>query len=46
MQHLATANAVVVPQLLACLSGTALYREQNILVDLVKRAPRWSSTAT
>ena len=38
MQHLATANTVAVPQMLACLAGTALYREQNILVDLVKRA--------
>jgi conjugal transfer pilus assembly protein TraI len=38
MQHLATANTVAVPQLLSCLAGTALYREQNILVDLVKRA--------
>ena len=38
MQHLATANTVAVPQMLSCLAGTALYREQNILVDLVKRA--------
>ncbi|MBK6789108.1 MAG: TraI domain-containing protein [Betaproteobacteria bacterium] len=38
MQHLATANTIAVPQMLSCLAGTALYREQNILVDLVKRA--------
>lgn len=38
MQNLATANTVAVPQMLSCLAGTALYREQNILVDLVKRA--------
>jgi conjugal transfer pilus assembly protein TraI len=38
MQHLATANTVAVPQMLSCLAGTPLYREQNILVDLVKRA--------
>ena len=38
MQHLATANTVAVPQMLSCLAGTPLYRDQNILVDLVKRA--------
>jgi conjugal transfer pilus assembly protein TraI len=38
MQHLATANTVAVPQMLSCVAGTALYRDQNILVDLVKRA--------
>lgn len=38
MQHLATANTVAVPQMLSCLAGTTLYREQNVLVDLVKRA--------
>lgn len=38
MQHLATANTIAVPQMLSCLAGTALYRDQNILVDLVKRA--------
>jgi conjugal transfer pilus assembly protein TraI len=38
MQHLATANTVAVPQMLSCLAGTALYREQNILGGLVKRA--------
>jgi conjugal transfer pilus assembly protein TraI len=38
IQHLATANTIAVPQMLSCLSGSALYREQNILVDLVKRA--------
>jgi conjugal transfer pilus assembly protein TraI len=38
VQHLATANTVAVPQMLSCLAGTVLYREQNVLVDLVKRA--------
>jgi len=38
MQHLATDNKIAVPQLLACLSGAPLYREQNILIELVKRA--------
>ncbi len=38
MQHLATANTIAVPQMLSCLAGTALYREQNTLADLVKRA--------
>lgn len=38
MQHLATGNTVVVPQFLACLAGMPLYREQSILVELVKRA--------
>lgn len=38
MQHLATDNTVAVPHLLSCLAGSPLYREQNILVDLVKRA--------
>lgn len=38
MQHLANGNAVVVPQFLACLAGMPLYREQSILVELVKRA--------
>jgi len=38
MQHLATGNNIAVPQMLSCLSGLPLYREQSILVDLVKRA--------
>jgi conjugal transfer pilus assembly protein TraI len=38
MQHLATASTIAVPQMLSCLAGAALYREQNVLVDLVKRA--------
>jgi conjugal transfer pilus assembly protein TraI len=38
MQHLATANSVVVPQLLASVAGIPMYRDQNVLVDLVKRA--------
>ncbi|WP_082568259.1 MobH family relaxase [Rhizobacter sp. Root1221] len=38
MQHLATGNGIVVPQLLASVAGIPLYRDQNVLVDLVKRA--------
>ena len=38
MQHLATGNSIAVPQLLSCVSGLPLYREQNVLVDLVRRA--------
>lgn len=38
MQHLASGNTVAVPQMLASLAGVPMYREQNILVDLVKRA--------
>lgn len=38
MQHLANGNTVAVPQMLASLAGIPMYREQNILVDLVKRA--------
>lgn len=38
MQHLSTGNAIAVPQLLSCVSGLPLYREQNVLVDLVRRA--------
>lgn len=38
MQHLACGNTVAVPQMLASVAGVPMYREQNILVDLVKRA--------
>lgn len=38
MQNLASGNTVAVPQMLASLAGIPMYREQNILVDLVKRA--------
>lgn len=38
MQYLATGNGVVVPQLLASVSGIPVYREQNVLMELVKRA--------
>lgn len=38
MQYLDQGNTIAVPQLLSCLSGAPLYREQNILADLVKRA--------
>lgn len=38
MQHLAAGNAIAVPHMLSCLSGIPTHREQNVLVDLVKRA--------
>ena len=38
MQHLADGNAVVIPHLMASLTGTALYREANTLDQLVRRA--------
>jgi conjugal transfer pilus assembly protein TraI len=38
LQHLAANNSVVVPHMLASLSGMPLYREHNILDDLVRRA--------
>lgn len=38
LQHLATANSMVVPHLLASLSGMPLYREHNVLDGLVRRA--------
>ena len=38
MQYLATGNTVVVPHMMAAISGTALYREHNILDELVRRA--------
>lgn len=38
LQHLATANSIVVPHLLASLSGMPLYREHNVLDALVRRA--------
>ncbi len=38
MQHLAEANHVVVPQMLASMTGIPLLHEQSILIELVKRA--------
>jgi len=38
MQHLAAGNSIAVPHMLSSLSGIPPQREQNILVDLVKRA--------
>lgn len=38
LQFLAEDNAVIVPHLLASISGVALYREHNVLDDLVRRA--------
>ena len=38
MQHLAEANHVVVPQMLASMTGIPLLHEQSNLIELVKRA--------
>jgi conjugal transfer pilus assembly protein TraI len=38
LQYLADGNAVVIPHLMASLSGTVLYREANTLDQLVRRA--------
>jgi conjugal transfer pilus assembly protein TraI len=38
LQHLAEGNAVVVPHLLASISGMPLYGQPNVLDDLVRRA--------
>lgn len=38
MQHLAEANHVVVPQMLASMTGIPLLHEQSILIELVKRS--------
>jgi conjugal transfer pilus assembly protein TraI len=38
MQHLAAANRVVVPQMLASITGIPLLHEQSILIELVKRS--------
>lgn len=38
MQHLAAANNVVVPQMLASMTGIPLLHEQSILIELVKRS--------
>jgi conjugal transfer pilus assembly protein TraI len=38
LQHLASGNSLVVPHMMASLSGIPLYREHNILDDLVRRS--------
>jgi conjugal transfer pilus assembly protein TraI len=38
MRHLAEDNAVIVPQLMASISGVALYRDHNVLDELVRRS--------
>ena len=38
LQHLATGNSIIVPHLMACVSGMPVYREHNILDDLVRRS--------
>jgi len=38
LQHLAADNAVIVPHLMASISGMPLYREHNMLGDLVRRS--------
>ena len=38
MQHLAKGNNIAVPHLLSCLAGSTLYRDQNVLVELVNRS--------
>jgi conjugal transfer pilus assembly protein TraI len=38
LQHLATANSVVVPQLLACVAGIPLLTDRSIMMELVERA--------
>ncbi|HEY0846599.1 MAG TPA: MobH family relaxase [Noviherbaspirillum sp.] len=38
LQHLATGNSVIVPHMMASISGMPLYREHNILDELVRRS--------
>lgn len=38
LQHLASANTVIVPHMLASIAGVPVYPEHNILDDLVRRA--------
>lgn len=38
LQHLATDNTVIVPHLMASISGMPIYRGRNILDDLVRRS--------
>lgn len=38
LQNLATGNSIIVPHMMASISGMPLYREHNILDDLVRRS--------
>lgn len=38
LQHLASGNSIVVPHMMASVSGMPVYRERNILDDLVRRS--------
>ncbi|MCU6435327.1 TraI domain-containing protein [Undibacterium sp. Jales W-56] len=38
LQHLATGNTVIVPHMMASISGMPIYRDRNILDDLVRRS--------
>ncbi len=38
MQYLANDNAIIVPHMLACISGMAIYRDRNVLDNLVRRS--------
>lgn len=38
LQHLAIGNSIVVPHMMASVSGMPVYRERNILDDLVRRS--------
>ena len=38
LQYLAQGNSIVVPHMMACVSGMPVYREHNSLEDLVRRA--------
>lgn len=38
LQHLASGNSIVVPHMMANVSGMPVYRERNILDDLVRRS--------
>src|SRR5207249_10848659 len=38
LHYLAQGNCIVVPHMLACISGMPVYREHNILEQLVRRA--------
>jgi conjugal transfer pilus assembly protein TraI len=38
LQHLSDDNAIIVPQLMASIGGVALYRERNVLDELVRRS--------
>jgi len=38
LQHLANGNAIVVPHMMASISGMPIYKDRNILDDLVRRS--------